>query len=261
MVTLPGMIDLEDYTGRPRVDSVSGIMTGRRLVKNAPATRSPRLDAALIEVRDDTMNVQAVWQERSRLRPLNLRPFDKRFDNGWGCLHDMLSGLARLEGEEKAARAAKLLERLFADGVAFLALSYERELLHGETLLKRIDDEGLEPEIIDLTDAIVVPYIRSPQPELAEALGLGTSDVERADTRAMADALDKLATSIARYIRILAGETDDRDPASLAIFEKAVVRPLEQHRAYHAKQAKGAKPEPIAEEDQPEQPIPPLPSA
>ena len=172
----------------------------------------------------------------------------------------MLGGLARFEGEEKAARAKRLIERLFAEGIAFLNLSYERELVVGETLLKRIDDEGLEAEIVDLTDAIVVPYIRTAQADLADVLGLGPSDGERANTRAMADALDALSESIARYVRILAGETDERDPASLAIFEKAVVGPLDEHRAYHRKQTSGVKPDPIADEDKPDQPIPPLPA-
>lgn len=255
------MIVIDNYTGRPRLDSTSGIILGRKLVKNAPPARSERLNDAIEEVRDRTVRVQGVWQERSARTPLDPRPFDKRFDNGWGGLHGMLSGLARLEGEEKAARAARLIASLFSEGTAFLNFSYERELVVGETLLKRIDDEGLEAEIADLTDPIVVPYIRSAQADLADVLGLGTTDPERVNTRAMADALDALAGSIARYLRILAGETDERDPASLAIFEKAVVGPLDHHRAYHRKQASGAKPDPIAEEDQPDQPIPPLPTA
>lgn len=253
------MTVIDGYIGQPRLDSTSGIILGRKLVKNAPRTRSARLNGAIEEVRERTMNVQGVWLERSQWMPLDKRPFDKRFDNGWGGLHGMLTGLARFEGEEKAERATRMLKRLFIGGTAFLSLSYERELVVGETLLERIDTEGLEEEIADLTDPIVVPYIRTAQAQLADVLGLGPSDNERANTKAMADALDALAESIGRYVRILAGETDDRDPASLAIFEKAVIGPLDEHRAYHAKQTSGAKPDPIADEDQPDQPIPPLP--
>ncbi len=220
------MVDFERYTGRPRIDSTGGVMLGIRLIKAAPSHRSHRLSHALTQVRTDTVKVQEVRQERSRLRPPNLRPYDATFDAGWGGLYEMLTGLARFEGTDEGTRAAQLLARLFADGVAFLTASYESEWLHGQTLLKRVDDEALAEEITALTSSVALPFIRDAQKGLGDALGVGDQDVEHASTTALAEALDALSQAIADYTRILAGETDTEDPESVKRFLDAV-EPLE----------------------------------
>lgn len=228
------MADFNKYSARQRMDSTSGALVGIRLIKAAPADRSVRLSGALEDVRGGTLGIQAVREERSRLlRPESLKPLDKIFDGGWGGTFDMLRGLARFVGSEKAVRAQRLLDTLLHEGAGFLTSSYEAEWLHGKTLLTRIDKEGFAEELTALTDEIVLPYITSATNALGDALGLGDEDVDHPVTASMLDALEAQITAVAAYVRILAGETDEKDPASVARFLKAVA-PIDRLRAYHA---------------------------
>lgn len=253
-------VDIDAYKGRPRMDSTSGILLGIRLIKHAPKRRSARLRRALEGVHAGTVRAQLVAQQRSRLRPESLRPYDKQVDDGWGGLHSILTGHARLEGEPMAQLAKRLLALLFAEGTAFLTSSYETEWLHGETLLKRIDAEELVADIETVSGKHVLRYIRRAQKELGDALGVGDIELERASTTAMAEALDALAGAVAKYVRILAGETDEDDPKSLEQFVRAV-GPLDIHRAYHARpRASSSKVEEteVTEDNDPNAPIPPI---
>lgn len=85
---------------------------------------------------------------------------------------------------------------LFGDGTSFLTSNYEAQWLHGETLLRRIADEELEKELVALTHPIALPYLRAAHAALGEALGVGDSEPERANTTAMAEALDVLADAV-----------------------------------------------------------------
>lgn len=253
-------VDLDEYKGRLRMDATSGILLGMRLIKNAPKRRSAKLKRALEAVHAGTTRAQTVAQQRSRLRPENLRPYDKQVDDGWGGLHSILSGHARLEGDPMAELARRIVALLFAEGTAFLTSSYEAEWLHGETLLQRIDAEELVADIDTLSGKHVLRYIRRAQKELGDALGVGDIELERASTTAMAEALDALAGAVAKYVRVLAGETDEDDPKSLQQFLRAVA-PIDVHRAYHARPRASAgtvEDTEVIEDDDPNAPIPPI---
>ena len=53
---ISSMIVIDEYAGRPRVDSASGIILGRKLVKHASRGRSVRLNSAIEEVRERTVD-------------------------------------------------------------------------------------------------------------------------------------------------------------------------------------------------------------
>lgn len=223
------------------MDRTSGPILGKRMLKRAPKKRSERLKRRLERLQASVVAVQDVRRTRSRLSAPNLRPLGKRVDDGWGGLHGTLESQARFVGEPTAAIAQRILDRLFKNGTAFLKESYEAEFLEGETLLARIDKEGMAAEIDSLVGEHGLRYVRSAQEGMGDGLGLGDVEVERADTQALATSLSALAVAIADYIRVLAGETDEDDEKSVARFIRAVVEPIEQHRAYHAKSSSGTK--------------------
>lgn len=257
-------VDLDAYKGRLRMDSTSGVLLGIRLIKAAPKRRSARLSRALEEVRAATVNAQKVRQERSRLRPENLRPYDKKVDDGWGGLYGVLSGQARFVGEPIAAIAQRIIALLFAEGTEFLTINYDSEWLHGETLLARIADEKLAADIDTVAGKHALAYIRGAQKELGDALGVGDVELERASTTAMAEALDALSRAVAKYVRVLAGETDEDDEKSVGRFARAVA-PIDRHREYHAVTRTSASEEDTTTttdaadgEDDPNAPVPPV---
>ncbi len=252
------LIDFQAYTSPARMDSNSGALVGIKLIKAAPEDPSMRLRAALAAIRAGTVRIQEVRAARSRiLKPENVRPYDQRFDGGWGGLHGMLAGLARFGGTPEAERAKNLITSLFANGLGFLTLSFEAEWLHGQVLLQRVDDEGLAEEITALTHPIALPYVREATSALGEALGLGEKNIEPPLAASLADAIDAQSTAVAKYMRVLAGETDDDDPSSVARFLKAAA-PIDWLRAYHARSPKPTAEGP-SEDSDPDAPVPPTP--
>jgi hypothetical protein len=144
-------------------------------------------------------------------------------------------------------------------GVVFLTNSYEAEWLHGKTLLDRIEEDKLAPEIAELTDAVVLPYVRSAQAAMGEALGVGESELDVASTTAMAEAITAMGEAVSDYVRVLAGETKRKDPESAARFEKAVA-PLDRHREYHRPRARTVAEDADTDvsDDDPDAPVPPV---
>ncbi len=226
--------DFSIYVGRPKIDAASGVVLARKLIKAAPKKAPEAIKRTLNVMRDAAIEVQKIGVERHRLRPENLRPYDRRWDSGWGGLFDRLAGLARLEGEKDAERARALQTRLFpSNDLSMLTLSFEDEWLEGDKLLRMIEQDKLQREIDELAGAVFLRYIKSAQHDLGEALGVGEREIESASTTGLSEALDELATAIADYARVQLGTIDRQKPATLKAFQKAMA-PLDAHRAARA---------------------------
>ena len=221
----PAFIELTSY-GRPvRLSVTSGITLPTRVIKAAQAEPSPRVHASLEDIRSTTEVLKELLVARQRR--LNLRPIDHEFDGSWAGLFGRVHAHTRVRTSPHRERAGELLTELFPGGLAWLKEGFEAEWIHAKTLLERIDQDGHAEELELIAGEGFLQWARDASAKLGEALGLGKSEPPRAP--GLAPALTAIAHAIANYGRILAGEVDLDDPASLEAFRLAVA-PIDEHR-------------------------------
>lgn len=258
----PNKMDVQTYVRAPILSAWKAVVLGLRLILAAPADLSERSRAALEAVRAAIIAVQAIARQRQRASPESLKKYDTPLDSGWVGLRMSLEAVARLVDTPEAERATKLLARVFPAGTGFVQLAYEQQWTESENLLTRIDEDGLEAEIVALVGPLFLPFIRAAHLAFGEALGLVSAPREMAETNALGEAVSEASFAISEYGRIMAGELDRADPASVERFKKAMA-PLDAFRATHARGApQGGDVEPPVEPEtdvDPEAPIPPIP--
>ncbi|MGE0789804.1 MAG: hypothetical protein AB7S26_29295 [Sandaracinaceae bacterium] len=235
------LFDVAPYVNAPRFTGLSGVFLSRALLQAAPSSPTPRVRMALVAVRDSAEQLRRVVRERMRTSPRNLRPLDAQLDSGWVGLRETLEAKSRLEGTPIAARAATLLSSLFPDGTAFVRADYREQWAASQIHLERIDEENLADEIAALAGADYLPFIQRAHDAFGEAMGLGEEIPEVADSNALARAIADVAGAVADYGRILAGEVDRADPASVSAFRRAMA-PIDAQRRASKRSARNEEP-------------------
>lgn len=257
--TTMDMFDVSHYVTPTRFGGLSGIFLARALLQAAPAEPSDRLRGALVNVRDAAEQLRAVARERMRTSPRNLRPLDGRLDSGWVGLRETVEAKSRLVGSDVGDRAAALAATLFPNGTAFVRAGYREQWAASQLHLERVEEEGLTGEIEALAGAEYLPYIRNAHTAFGEALGLGEDIPANPDTSALSSASTSLGQAIAEYGRIMAGELDRDDEASVTSFRRAMAPVDDQRRSFG--KARGSREEDV-EESEPEvdleEPMPPV---
>lgn len=264
---MPDYFPIDHYSKPTRFGAARGCALGIRLIKAAPAELHERPRAALVVVRDRTVHLQSLLRDRLRVTKSDIGDIDGVLDGAWVGLRMALEALEKLIDRAVAKEAAEVRKLALPNDTGFVKWAYELQWNESETHLQRIDEDRLDARI----DAIVNPEfliaIRLAHAAYADALGLGEGPVEEnAQTVAISGAIGELAIAIAEYGRILSGELDRNDPASVAAFRKAMA-PLDAHRAWLASTRTGATEEELVEPDvddggdvDPTDPVPPLPT-
>ncbi|AKF06224.1 hypothetical protein [Sandaracinus amylolyticus] len=221
-VPSPIEIDLRSYASNIRVTAESTMPLARRIHKALPDDATPVQTRYCREVVLAAELVQRVKSERDRLAPEKLRPIKLAFQNDWGALHDTLGGMSRVRVGDRGARAAKLLQTLFTDGLAFTLLEADEAWSEAKRRLDRIDAESLEDELTAVVGAEVLEGAKLGTRELAEAIGVGRGTRELASPNGLQAALAEFGRAVGQYMRSLLADVDERDPATVHRFIKAV---------------------------------------
>lgn len=261
-MTSPSKINVQPYVRAPLLSAWKAIVLCLRLLLAAPADLSARTRAALEMVRTTCVELQTAARQRLKLSPESLRRFDAPLDSGWVGLRMALEAVARLTGTPEADRATILLARMLPNGTNFVQFAYERQWTESENHLIRIDEERLEAEVVALVGPLFLPFIRSAHAAFGEALGLGSTPISVADTTAVGVAVDQVSFAIAEYGRMMVGELDRNDPASVERFKKAMA-PIDAYRAANSRTTTNEEEDLEVLEDlldvDPIGPIPPVP--
>jgi len=223
-------IEFIDFIRPPRLSTETGILLAIRLLNSKPVDLDEAEKRALRSVRKTVLETQSVGKARARLRPENLKDEDERFDERWGALYSHLEGWARLENDPRGELARALLATLFPDGLVFLTRSYGDEWVQSQERLQRIEEEGLEEDLVSLVHPELLREVRKAHDALGDGLGVGDEPLPPLESRAMLDALRKLSLAISDYARVLAGRVERGDAESERRFLQAMA-PLEVHRA------------------------------
>ncbi len=227
---VPADFDYRNYAGNFRIGAESALPVARRLDKAVPEDATPLQRRYCGELLEAAQLVQKTKSDRDRLAPEKIRPIKQVFQNDWGAFHGTLEGTRRLRVGTRGARAGKLSDALLPDGLAFAVLEADEAWSEAERLLGRIEDEELESEIVEVIGAEFLTAIKKSTRELGEAIGVGRTYHEVPSSTGLQAALSELGRCIGRYVRTLLADVDERDPASVERFLRAVA-PLDRYRA------------------------------
>jgi hypothetical protein len=186
-------------------------------------------------VASSAREVARVKSERERAAPARVRPLMLSCISVTTGLHESLAARAGLPADidELAQRAAEIDASLFPNGVAFAKSDALRVWGENTRLLGRIHDEKLEHDLQQILGGVWVTAMTETTNALGEATGAdGSAREPGPSSKAMSDALAKYRAAIGGYCRMLAGETDIDDEASVARY-LAAMAPIDAHRAGH----------------------------
>lgn len=222
---------------------------------SSPSARSVlRVGAALVESADSGLSRSVARNARrldERLKALRAaldrrgvpaapvadsRAVDLRADHAWAAAELRLRAwvvLADTLGQEhaKVVRARELIAALFADGTEFLKLPYAEQEVEMDRLLRLIDSESLERDLVSLAGREFVDAIKLVQPEYAATVAamLTRDDQKERVVTLVRDAI----RAIEQYSASVVGAVDDEDPASVSHVRK-LLAPIANHRALAA---------------------------
>ena len=165
-------------------------------------------------------------QGRRRAPVADRRKVDTRVDNAWALFLDRIEAYGNLPvaAYPKAAPARAIVTVLSPDR-AWLKLPYAAEWAESD---KRIDADGLAPELDALAGPEFLAEVRAAHAEYGVALGIKSPVARPADV-GLADPLRAVARSIARYARAVVGELDEDDADSVER-TRAALAPIDDHR-------------------------------
>lgn len=250
------------YTRPPVLTLESGIALCRALRRSMPRGASAAIRKAgdkLERLADAAQQALARRQhEDSGYASEDHRNTDPDTDRAWRILVARLAAYAQLptEGYPKAARAAELQQRLGTGLNEYLSLPYAEQLVAMDTVLSRIDDEGLAkdlnalcgPEFLDNARTCQSRYRRMVESRMQDP---GASDKLNLHVRAMGRAVVEYA------LRILASIDDEEAGSQEAAL--AALLPIDNHRESLARRSSGNGKAP-APEPEPSGPAAPAPA-
>lgn len=249
------MIQLAEYATLPVLDVRRGFALGVAMVTAIPQNAPEAVKVSGRRVHAATTALKADWATREATETANRRPADLRNDRAWSAFAGALDSAATLASTPRGQVAAELQPLLFANGLTFTQLPFEKQWAESARLLALIEGEGLEAKI---TRAVGGPEylteLRASHTEYGAALNI-TEPAERQAEVNLSDALGKLRDSLNLHLsQLVAWGNQAPESESLA---RAALDPIDQARARESARATGHKPpEP---EVTPESPVPPAP--
>lgn len=225
------------YARPPQMNLETGIALARALVhacpKNAPAPikkRAKKLEHATNQAQEALAKRQKalgqISQEDSRL-------IDQEGDNSWSALRSRLQGFGMLRPSEypDASRASELLIHLFGDsGLSFVKESYPVQWTTADTILKRIDEDKLAPDIDRIAGPAFLEHIRKRHAEYGDMVKrlLNKNTGESVN---LSQELRELGQAMVGYaIRVCTVVDGDGDDAEMQLMAREALRPWDVYR-------------------------------
>ena len=175
--------------------------------------------------------IQARLSERDEYSIARVRPAWMAFSTAWSVLVAMLGEVARLGSlSPRGERAAELRARFFPEDSSFVKTDAAAAWPMGARTLERIDAAGIAGELATFVGSDVLDAARRTTAQLREASGAGPAPRATVSSTAVAEGASELSQLLGVYCRLLAAKYDERVPASVERFRRAV-RPLDEHRA------------------------------
>lgn len=218
----------------------SGIALSRAIVAACPISMPSRIQKAAKKLATVTDNAQAKLALRQKalgsISEEDKRLVDQAGDASWGALRTRLNAYSMLPANEypDAQRANELVTVLFADqGLSFLNETYPVQWTTADTILKRIDDDGLAADINRIAGSEFLENVRKRHAKYGTMVQniLIKADGNHVDlgaeVRTLGNAIVAYATKVCAHV-----EDDDEKSFGEA---RAALHPIDAHREANAK--------------------------
>ena len=238
------------YSRAPLMTVEAGITLCRTLVAAKPKSTSNAVKKAATKITATADSAQAALalrqKESGKVIDEETRVVDQFGDGSWGAFRMRIEAWTLLPpSHPNAKRAAALLTTLFGqDGLSFLKMTYAEQWSTADTILKRIDQDGLQKEIDDLAGAEFLANIRA-QHAAYGAMVQSLMRREEASNVNLNEHVRAMGRAIVDYSTKLLATMDDDEPESIEQVRSAL-RPLDAYREAAARRndKSGASPEP-----------------
>lgn len=157
-----------NYAHAPRMTVEGGMTLCRVLADSCPASMPASVKKAakrLFEVAEAAQFAYTLRRKAvAKTSPEDARPIDRNADSSWGALRSRLQAYAMLPQETypDAKRAAEILASLFGEaGLSFLTESYPEQYAIADSVVRRIDDEGMAADIDRLAGKEFLENVRT----------------------------------------------------------------------------------------------------
>jgi hypothetical protein len=244
--------DLPDpslYARAPLMTVEAGMMLCRTLAAAKPKSSPNAVKKAatkLLTVADAAQNALVLRQkELFKVSEDDARVIDQAGDGSWGALRMRIEAFAMLPpSHPDAKRAAELLTILFgSEGLSFLKLTYGEQWATADTILKRIDRDGLQKDIDPIAGPAFLAHVRNQH----VAYGAMVQAVMRRDDATsvnLNEHVRAMGRAIVDYSTKVLAMLDEDVPESIMTVREAL-RPLDAYREAAARRntKPGASPE------------------
>jgi hypothetical protein len=220
----------------------AGIALARALVDACPKTMPASVKKAakkLSDAADKARDGLAARQKAlGKISDEDVRLIDQAGDSSWGALRTRLLGYSTLPGTEypDAMRAGELVIQLFGeDGLSFLKETYPVQWSTADTILHRIDSDGLREDIDRIAGKEFLDNVRKRHAAYG-AMVKRLMIKESAAAVNLSDEVRALGRAIVAYATQVCAHADDDAPDTIEQ-ARAAVRPLDMFREASAKRS------------------------
>jgi hypothetical protein len=239
--------DPVNYVHAPKM-TIEGGMTLCRVVADAcPATMPANVKKAAKRLFEVAEAAQFAYTLRRRSLGKttvdDARPIDRGADNSWGALRSRLQAFAMLPRETypDAQRAMEILYSLFGEaGLSFLTESYPEQYAIADSVIRRIDGEGLAADINRLAGKEFLENVRIQHAAYAKMVQ-NVLQREEALTDDLNEHVRAMGQEIVDYGTKVLASIDRDKPVTIAAARTAL-RPIDAFREATQRRAASTPP-------------------
>ena len=237
-----------NYVHAPRMTVEGGMTLCRVLADACPASMNASVKKAAKRLSEVAEAAQFAYTLRRKALGKNTvddaRPIDRGADNSWGALRTRLQAYAMLPRETypDAQRAVEILYSLFGEaGLSFLTESYPEQYAIADSVIRRIDGEGLAADIDRLAGTQFLENVRTQHAAYGKMV---QTVLQREETltddlnehvRAMGQEVVDYATKVLASI--------DRDKPATITAARTALRPIDAFREATQRRAASQPPQ------------------
>lgn len=237
-----------NYAHAPRMTVEGGMTLCRVLADACPASMNASVKKAAKRLSEVAETAQFAYTLRRKALGKNTvddaRPIDRGADNSWGALRTRLQAYAMLPRETypDAQRAVEILYSLFGEaGLSFLTESYPEQYAIADSVIRRIDGEGLAADIDRLAGTQFLENVRTQHGAYGKMV---QTVLQREETltddlnehvRAMGQEVVDYATKVLASI--------DRDKPATITIARTALRPIDAFREATQRRAASQPPQ------------------